>query len=76
MNNYQIAYLKEVNPWWRDEYKCKGMVERDCFPDIIQSVERERFIMYISGARRTGKSTLLGQIGDWLYQKRGSRFYS
>ncbi|MFV1951461.1 MAG: hypothetical protein ACC630_05840 [Nitrospinota bacterium] len=35
MNNYQIAYLKEVNPWWRDEYKCKDMVERNYFEEIV-----------------------------------------
>lgn len=75
LNNYQIAYLKEVNPWWRNEYKCKGMVPRDCFPDLAQSVEGERFIIYISGARRTGKSTLLGQLGDLLYQKKLDLLY-
>ena len=56
--------LFEWNPWWKDTYRYKK-VKRDLFIHIKKWINRKEIIA-ILGARRSGKTTLLFEIIDYL----------
>ncbi len=60
--------LFEWNPWWEKEYVYKK-IKRDLFIHIKKWINR-REIISILGARRSGKTTLLFEIIDYLINEK------
>jgi predicted AAA+ superfamily ATPase len=66
------SVLEEFNHWW-----IKGFVDpelalsfkRDIYPTLIESMQN-RFIIALTGLRRTGKTTLMYQLIQWLIQSK------
>ena len=56
--------LFEWNPWWEENYDFQK-VKRDLFTHVKKWIERKEIIA-ILGARRSGKTTLLFEIIDYL----------
>jgi len=60
--------LFEWNPWWEETYNYQK-VKRDLFRHTIKWIDRKEIIS-ILGARRSGKTTLLFEIIDYLINKK------
>lgn len=63
--------LEEFNEWWFTERVPKDLLEeykRQLFFTILENVEK-RHILSIVGLRRTGKTTIMYQVIDYLLQK-------
>ena len=60
----QIA-LESQNPWWFSKEYDTGIYRLSEFPEILQYLDT-REILLLTGARRTGKSTLVYQIIEHL----------
>lgn len=55
------AVYNKMNPWWENRRFDTG-IKRAVFDEIISKALKRRQIELISGARRTGKTTLLKQL--------------
>jgi len=74
---YHIVYysrimkdiLYEWNPWWEEEFRFPK-IKRTLFSQIIKWIDRKEIIS-ILGVRRSGKTTLLFGIIDFLINKKG-----
>ena len=60
----QIA-LESQNPWWFSKRYDTGIPRLSQFPEILSYLDTEE-ILLLTGARRTGKSTLVYQIIEYL----------
>lgn len=60
----QIA-LESQNPWWFSKWYDTGIHRLSQFPEILSYPDTEEIIL-LTGARRTGKSTLVYQIIEYL----------
>ena len=60
--------LFEWNPWWEEKYSFQK-VKRDLFTHVKKWIERKEIIA-ILGARRSGKTTLLFEIIDYLINEK------
>jgi predicted AAA+ superfamily ATPase len=60
----QIA-LERQNPWWFSKRYDVGIHRLSQFPQILTYLDTEE-ILLLTGARRTGKSTLVYQIIEFL----------
>jgi uncharacterized protein len=60
--------LFEWNPWWEEKYGFQK-VKRDLFTHVKKWIERKEIIA-ILGARRSGKTTLLFEIIDYLINEK------
>jgi len=63
----QIA-LESQNPWWFSKSYDTGIERLSEFPEILQYLETKE-ILILTGARRTGKSTLVYQIIESLIKR-------
>ncbi|MBP2134429.1 putative AAA+ superfamily ATPase [Methanomicrobium sp. W14] len=57
--------IESQNPWWFSKNFDKGIDRLSFFPEIIQYLNAKE-ILLLTGARRTGKSTLAYQLIDYL----------
>ena len=51
--------LYRYNPWWGGDFGLEGMVERPGILDIMKREMSSRQIVYVTGMRRVGKTTIL-----------------
>ena len=49
----------QFNPWWEEEIKFEGVVERSRYLSYMNSVSSDKSIVILTGLRRVGKTTLL-----------------
>ena len=60
--------LFEWNPWWEETYNYQK-VKRDLFEHVKRWIDRKE-IVSILGVRRSGKTTLLFEIIDYLINEK------
>ncbi len=51
--------LFQYNPWWEEEYELKNVVERPFYQNLLKDQLQNRHIIFITGLRRVGKTTLM-----------------
>ena len=71
LNQYQTGYLREVNPWWRGESSraAKEWIYREAAEWTVSSLADGARLLYLTGARRVGKSTVLRQAAPRLNER-------
>lgn len=72
-----IEKIHSFNPWFDDtdfRYLEKNLKKRFIF-DQIKDLFRKNFIITLSGLRRTGKTTLLRQVANYLLDENKALFY-
>jgi predicted AAA+ superfamily ATPase len=52
------VYL-EYNPWWEEEYKPEGIIERRPVLDKVEKWMKDDSIIVLTGLRRVGKTTVM-----------------
>ncbi len=57
--------LYRMNPWWTEEFRASG-IERAAYVDALLSIRNVRDIVFITGLRRTGKTTIMHQMIERL----------
>lgn len=64
----QILY--RYNPWWEEEYSIQGLIEREKPMNMLEKNFHSKHLMFITGLRRIGKTSLLKLfIHKLLYEK-------
>src|SRR6056297_33338 len=53
----QILY--RYNPWWEEEYKAAGLIERKLLIQKLEETFSQKKVVFITGLRRIGKTSLL-----------------
>jgi len=53
--------LHRFNPWWTEEYRAPG-IEREDYLSGLMRLKESRDIVFVTGLRRVGKTTLLHQF--------------
>jgi len=53
----QILY--RYNPWWEEDFKIEGLIERDSQLQKLEKYFQTKNIIFITGLRRIGKTSLL-----------------
>ena len=51
--------LYQYNPWWDDEYKLKNVIERTYYIERLKDNIETKHIVFLTGLRRVGKTTLM-----------------
>ncbi len=51
--------LYQYNPWWEDEYLIDGIIKRANYFNKLKSNIDNQFIIFLTGLRRVGKTTLM-----------------
>ncbi len=64
--------LESYNFHWRDGFNYGFPKKRESYDALVKSLSKRR-ITVITGTRRTGKTTLMKQLIDWLVKKRTPR---
>jgi len=58
--------LYQYNPWWEEDYKTTDLIERtNYFQRLVQSLEN-RSIIFLTGLRRVGKTSLMKLLISYL----------
>ncbi|UUX93135.1 AAA family ATPase [Methanoplanus endosymbiosus] len=65
MNPSTQMALESQNPWWFSKSFNTGINRLHMFPEIMQYLIAKE-VLILTGARRTGKSTIVYQIIDHL----------
>lgn len=76
MNEKLIERLRFHNPWWSSNQMPSVLApsfKRSIFQTIISYLDLDRVVI-LKGPRRTGKSTLLYQLMEYLYQSKNVPF--
>jgi len=78
LNPYQAGYLREVNPWWRgaSDPAASAWVDREETAWVVSSVGQAVRLLYLTGARRIGKSTVLRQAAPELASRYATLYAS
>ena len=61
--------LYKSNPWWEDEYNFNG-VSRDKYLEKLDSVFENKDIIFLTGLRRVGKTSILKNFISLLIHKK------
>jgi len=61
--------LYRYNPWWEGEFEAKGLVERKEMLSLMQRHLQSPQIVFLTGIRRVGKTTLLKLFILYLIKK-------
>jgi len=64
------AILYKSNPWWEEDFFFKGH-EREIYLNELHSVLEKKDIIFITGLRRVGKSSLMKNFISQLIQDHG-----
>ena len=51
----------EMNPWWEENFELKGILRKK-YLEVLEKNLKNKDIIFITGLRRVGKSTLLKQL--------------
>ncbi len=54
--------LYQYNPWWEEEYKLKDIIERTQYLKLLKENIKNKYIVFLTGLRRVGKTTLIKMI--------------
>lgn len=54
--------LIQYNPWWENAFELQGIIERPSYLDILKENLNNDFIIFLTGLRRVGKTTLMKLI--------------
>lgn len=67
-----IVLMKEVlfqyNPWWEDEFELKTVKDRSSYTRQLIDLIDSRSIIFLTGLRRVGKTTLMKLIIKYLIE--------
>ncbi|MEW6482626.1 MAG: ATP-binding protein [bacterium] len=63
--------LYRYNPWWEDKYVLEGMIERRNLLELMKKYFSLPQIVFLTGLRRIGKTTLLKLFIKYLIDKQG-----
>jgi len=61
--------LYQYNPWWEEEYSLKDIIERKKYLDFLKDTIQKEQIIFLSGLRRVGKTTLMKLVIKHLLEK-------
>lgn len=78
LNSYQTGYLREVNPWWQGarDPAAEDWIDRDETDWVLSSLAGGARLLYLAGARRVGKSTILRQAAPQIAAHRATLYAS
>lgn len=62
--------LYQYNPWWEDDYKLTGIFKRPQYNHLFNRYIDTKHIVFITGLRRVGKTTLMKIIISALLKKK------
>ena len=54
--------LFQYNPWWEEEYKLDDIIQRSHYINFLRANMESRSIIFLTGLRRVGKTTLMKMI--------------
>jgi len=57
------------NPWWEEEYILKGIIQRPAYYHTLERGLSSKSILFLTGIRRVGKTTLLKLFIQHLIEK-------
>lgn len=60
----------EMNPWWENRPYERG-IKREKYISILKTLLKNKDIVFITGIRRVGKSTILKQMIEFLITQKG-----
>jgi uncharacterized protein len=58
--------LYQYNPWWEEDYFLNNIIIRDKYLDILKGNIESQHIIFLTGLRRVGKTTLIKLIIKFL----------
>lgn len=61
--------LFQYNPWWEDEFNLENIIIRDKYVNILKENIENKHIIFLTGLRRVGKTTLMKLIIKNLLDK-------
>lgn len=61
--------LYQYNPWWEEKYKIDGIINRTNYFDKLKKNVDNRSIIFLTGLRRVGKTTLMKILIHYLIEK-------
>lgn len=63
--------LYRYNPWWEGRYTLEGIIERDEMLSLMKKYFSSRQVVFLTGLRRVGKTTLLRLFIKSLIDREG-----
>lgn len=60
MKNQDLFY--QYNPWWEEAYKPKDIISRPKFQKKLESMVGSKTVVFLTGLRRVGKTTLMKML--------------
>jgi len=61
--------LYQYNPWWEEQYKIEGIINRTNYFNKLKNNVDNRSIIFLTGLRRVGKTTLMKILIHHLIKK-------
>jgi len=61
-----VALLYQFNPWWEDDYSPEKLIERKRYIDLLKTYLSKESILFLTGLRRVGKTTLMKIVIQYL----------
>ncbi|MFH1030509.1 MAG: ATP-binding protein [bacterium] len=58
------------NPWWEEKYTPKGLIERLEFLNLLKEHLSSKQVIFLTGLRRVGKTTLLKLLINYLIDQK------
>jgi uncharacterized protein len=62
--------LYQYNPWWEEEYNLTHVIEREKYLHVLKENIENKHIIFLTGLRRVGKTTLMKLVIKHLLVKR------
>lgn len=62
--------LFQYNPWWEEEFNLENIIVRDKYVNILKENIKNKHIIFLTGLRRVGKTTLMKLIIKNLLDKK------
>lgn len=63
--------LFRFNPWWEEEHFTGGLIEREKTRKLLTQQLDNKQVVFITGLRRIGKSSLMKLLISYLIEKKG-----
>jgi len=61
--------LYQYNPWWEEEFNLAHVIEREKYLEVLIENIESRHIIFLTGLRRVGKTTLMKLVIKHLLEK-------
>ena len=62
--------LYQYNPWWEEEFNLANIIERSDYINFLKENIENKHIIFLTGLRRVGKTTLMKIIIKELINKK------